>query len=60
MLIWQFAKRRFPGLVHFVFPAVPVSPTLPLIWQDITLSLSCQHGNIAVTSTIDNVKSVAP
>jgi hypothetical protein len=48
----QFATRcGFPSFVHPVFPAVSVSPSvpLPLLWIDVTLSLSCQHGNIAVT-----------
>jgi hypothetical protein len=48
--------------VYFVFPVVAVPPSLPLplIWKRIPLSLSCQRGNIAVSFTVDNAKSVAP
>jgi hypothetical protein len=52
----------FPGIIHFVFPVVPVSPSLPLpppLERHPPSSLSCQHGNITVTLTIDNVKCVA-
>jgi hypothetical protein len=69
-LTWRIGSCcRFPAFVYFVFSVVPVSSSLALLstletWPHIpetrTPSLSCQHGNRAVTFTDDNVSSVAP